>query len=73
VAFLGRRRIVTTSNDRTVKLWDVATGETVLTLRGHTGQVLGVACRPDGTQFATTASDDGRLWDASMSSPFAPN
>jgi eukaryotic-like serine/threonine-protein kinase len=68
VAFLGARRIVSTSNDRTIKLWDLVTGETVLTLRGHTGQVIGVACRPDGTQFATTGSDDGRLWDASMPS-----
>jgi WD40 repeat protein len=68
VAFLGARRIVTTSNDRTVKIWDVATGETVLTLRGHTGEVLGVACRPDGTQFTTTGSDDGRLWDTAAPS-----
>jgi WD40 repeat protein len=52
VAFLGARRIVTTSYDRTLKLWDVATGETVLTLRGHAGPVIGVACRPDGTPSA---------------------
>ncbi len=60
VAFLGERRILTTSDDRTIKLWDVGTGETVLTLQGHTGPVLGAACRPDGTQFATTGIDQGR-------------
>ena len=63
VAFLGRGRVVTTSEDRTVKLWDLTTGETVLTLRGHSGAVLGLACRPDGSQLATTGADDARIWE----------
>ena len=58
---------MTTSDDRTVKLWDLATGETVLTLRGHSGAVLGLACRPDGSQIATTGSDDARIWDTAAS------
>src|SRR5262249_35923094 len=35
------------------------------TLRGHTGEVMGLAVSPDGTPLAT-ASDDGsiRIWDA---------
>ena len=70
VAFLNDRRIVSTSDDRTVKLWDVKTGENVLTLRGHTGGVLGVGCRPDGSQFTTTGTDGmARAWDTVVDSP----
>jgi eukaryotic-like serine/threonine-protein kinase len=70
VAFLGERRVVTTSDDRTVKLWDLATGESVLTLRGHSSGVIGLACRPDGSQLATTGLDGACVWDTS--GPVAP-
>jgi WD40 repeat protein len=74
VAFLGRGRIVTTSDDRTVKLWDLASGANVLTLRGHSGAVLGLACRPDGSQLATTGMDEARIWDAAgAGAPARPN
>ncbi|MEE8146090.1 MAG: hypothetical protein V3T24_00680, partial [Longimicrobiales bacterium] len=57
-------RLVSGSNDDTVRLWDVASGTETATLRGHMGGVGSVAFSPDGTQLVS-GSDAGtiRLWD----------
>jgi WD40 repeat protein len=47
-----------------VRLWDAATGQELLTLRGHQMFVLGIAFSPDGHRLATASWDrTAILWD----------
>jgi len=66
-ALPGGKRLLTASIDRTLRLWDVKTGETVTVLthsEDRTGQVYAAAVSPDGRR-ALSAGRDGRLmeWD----------
>jgi WD40 repeat protein len=58
-------RLLTTSDDGTVRIWDAATGQPQLTLTDHTDGVSGGAWSPDGTRLLTTSYDGTvRIWDA---------
>jgi WD40 repeat protein len=59
------RRLVTGGRKGRAKVWDLAKGEELLPLDGHTKEVQGVALSPDGKRIAT-ASDDHtvRVWDS---------
>ncbi|BAZ19410.1 WD-40 repeat-containing protein (plasmid) [Kalymmatonema gypsitolerans NIES-4073] len=51
------------SYDRTIKLWDLATGECCNTLEGHTGWVHSIAFSPDGQLLASCSLDHTvKLW-----------
>jgi Tol biopolymer transport system component len=52
------------SLDKTIKLWDVATGKEQATLKGHTDGVRSVAYSPDGKTLASGSDDQTiKLWD----------
>ncbi|MGI0499338.1 WD40 repeat domain-containing protein [Limnospira platensis] len=55
---------MTSSKDKTLKLWDLEQGRELATLSGHSGWVNAVAIAPDGKR-AVSASDDKtlKLWD----------
>jgi len=55
---------VSASDDSTLKVWDLASGQELKTLTGHTNSVYAVAISPDGN-FAVSASEDNTLkvWD----------
>lgn len=59
------RTVVSGSQDKTIKLWDVASGRELRTLRGHGGMVYSVLFSPDG-HFIASGSEDNtiKLWDA---------
>jgi serine/threonine protein kinase len=58
------RTLASGSSDRTIKLWDVASGREVRTLSGHTDDVWSVAFAPDGRTLASGADDNTiKLWD----------
>jgi WD40 repeat protein/tRNA A-37 threonylcarbamoyl transferase component Bud32 len=59
------RRIVSSSNDKTARLWDAATGHAILQLIGHTDKVYSAAFSPDGQRIVTASLDKtARIWDA---------
>ena len=54
------------SLDRTIKLWEVTTGEEMATLKGHSLVVYRVAFSPDATTLASSSYDGTiLLWDMS--------
>jgi len=57
------RRAVSASEDNTLRIWDLDSGQCIRTLEGHRGGIYNVSLTPDGRR-AVSASDDGtlRIW-----------
>jgi len=60
--------LASSSDDASIKLWDIETGKFETTLKGHTGNVNFVTYDPTG-QFIASASSDLtiKIWDTNQS------
>jgi WD40 repeat protein len=55
---------VSGSDDTTIKIWNLETGECRTTLAGHTDMVRSIAIMPDGKRIVSGSNDNSiRIWD----------
>jgi WD40 repeat protein/serine/threonine protein kinase len=67
------RWVLTASEDRTARVWDVATGEPIGEPWQHAGPVWDAAFRPDGLAAVTAAGDStARVWEVGTGQPLTP-
>ena len=66
-------RLLTTSRDRTARIWDTATGKPLSPPLPHDQVVCRGEFSPDGRRVATVSDDDlARVWDADTGQPLTP-
>jgi WD40 repeat protein len=64
------RRLASASADRSVRLWDVASGREVVALRDATSPLVALAISPDGRRLAASGEDwTLRVWSADRDFP----
>lgn len=62
VATADGRYALSSSEDRTIKLWDLANGECIRTLTGHDDRVVSLCMSADGAFAASAGTDGFKLW-----------
>ncbi|MBL7497065.1 Hsp70 family protein [Frankia sp. CNm7] len=62
-AFSPDGRLLVSAGAEAIYLWDVAVGESIMKLAGHTNFANGCAFSPDGLLLATTSNDGTRVTD----------
>src|SRR5581483_5167952 len=62
-------KIVSSSSDQSIKIWDAETGSLLNTLNGHTNTVLSVAFSSDNRKIVSGSRDKSiKIWDADSGS-----
>ena len=51
-------KVISGSDDNTIKVWDITTGEQLLSLSGHSDWVEAVAVSPDGEKVISGSDDN---------------
>ncbi|MEH2316851.1 MAG: ribosome assembly protein 4, partial [Nostoc sp.] len=60
------QQLASASYDKTIKIWDVSSGQLLKTLTGHSSEVYSVAYSPNGQQLASASYDKTiKIWDVS--------
>lgn len=50
--------------DKTIKIWELSSGQLTRTLTGHKGSVFAVAVSPDGKYIASGSTDQTiKIWE----------
>ena len=64
ISVLGEK-VFSSSGDKTIRVWDLNTGENISIIRGHTAAINEIKLSPD-ERWVVSASDDGslRIWDS---------
>ncbi|WP_437477905.1 AAA family ATPase [Sorangium sp. So ce1014] len=58
------KRIVSSSYDKTLRVWDIASGQLLSIIEGHGDWVMACAISPDGQRVVSASSDTTlKLWD----------
>jgi hypothetical protein len=66
------RRVVSASEDSTLKVWDLETGRPLATLEGHARGVTACAVTPDGQRVVSASLDSTlKVWDLETGRPLA--
>jgi TPR repeat protein len=64
--------IVTSSLDKTARIWDARSGAQLAVLSGHDGSVMSSAYSPDGARIVTASADKAaRIWDSGTGAQLA--
>ena len=59
-------RVATASADRTARVWDAASGQELLAMRGHSAALVAVAFGPESSITTTSQDGSARVWDAAV-------
>jgi WD40 repeat protein len=69
LAVLPDGRLASGAFDRTIKLWDPASGQLQATLEGHSGSVNALAVLPGGRLASGAGDRTIKLWDPASGEP----